>query len=211
MTHSVGANPKPFRRARLGWAFLLALVLGSAVATFMTFDRRGRAFELEVSDAFRSAAALPDDPPGREAVPITLILIDDGALGEFGHWPWPWTRLADIVDTLADLEARLIVMDIEFPEPDRPEVVESTSPDGRREEKIVQTVPRLVESIRAAGNVLLPFSLYFKGRGEGGGRPPETAGHLPPALARHAVALSPGAPHQLLPVEGYQPMIAPLA
>jgi adenylate cyclase len=51
--------------------------------------------------------------------PIRVVDIDEAALAEFGQWPWPRNRLADLVNHLDDLGAGVIVFDIVFAEPDR--------------------------------------------------------------------------------------------
>ena len=217
---SASAGPKTFRRSRVWVASLIAIGLGALVATLMTGWSLGKQLELAASDFLRPFRALPDEPPGAESVPITLVLIDDGALEEFGRWPWPWTRMADIVDTLAELEARLVVLDIEFPEADRPLVVEKPGPDGKPEERIVRTVPRFVASVRAAGNVLIPFSVYFKDRPGAVGAAPHASswGESPPdvgvpdSLRRHIVPHEGEPPYPYPPsAEGFKPMIPDLA
>jgi adenylate cyclase len=170
---------KAFRHARLWVALLIAALLGAVAASFTTLTPIGRALELKVSDALRTLNALPDEDPSSAAIPITVIAIDDPSIRQFGHWPWPWDRLADLVDTLKDLGARLIVLDIEFPEPDPPHVVEVTGPDGKPLRQIVETVPRFVESVRSAGNVLVPFSLYI-GTGRGADELPHEPNTLNP-------------------------------
>jgi class 3 adenylate cyclase len=217
---SASAKPKAFRRTRVGVASLIAVGLAALVATLMVYWSVGQRLELTVSDRLRAFRSLADEAPGAESVPITLILIDDAALERVGRWPWPWTRMADIIDALADLEARLIVLDIEFPEPDPPHVVETIGPDGKRRETIVRAVPQFVESVREAGNLLIPFSVYFKGRpgAVGALRPATAAGDGPPNVAvpeylvRHVVPHEGElpAPHPPL-VEGFTPMIPDLA
>ena len=219
MAKSASARPKTFRRARLGVASLIAVALGALAATLMAHTSVGVRSELAVSDILRTFRALANEPPGAESAPITLVLIDDRALEDFGRWPWPWTRMADIVDMLWELEARLIVLDIEFPEPDPPHVVEVRGPDGKTAEKIVRTVPRFVESLGEACNVLLPFSVYFKDRpgtvGATGERQPAEgrteAKVLPAGVAAHALPVDNRNLSRLPKVEGCNLMIPPLA
>lgn len=52
-------------------------------------------------------------------IPVRIIDIDDASLGAYGQWPWPRTRLAALVDTLAEAGAAAIAFDMIFPEPDR--------------------------------------------------------------------------------------------
>ncbi|MEW6767718.1 MAG: adenylate/guanylate cyclase domain-containing protein [Pseudomonadota bacterium] len=51
--------------------------------------------------------------------PVVIIDIDEKSLGKFGQWPWPRTRVADLVKRLTDLDAAVIAFDIVFAEPDR--------------------------------------------------------------------------------------------
>ncbi|HJZ20051.1 MAG TPA: CHASE2 domain-containing protein, partial [Bradyrhizobium sp.] len=51
--------------------------------------------------------------------PVVIVDIDDRSLAKFGQWPWPRTRIADLVAGLARLGAVAIGFDILFPEPDR--------------------------------------------------------------------------------------------
>ncbi|MCX7306527.1 MAG: CHASE2 domain-containing protein, partial [Afipia sp.] len=51
--------------------------------------------------------------------PVVIIDIDEKSLGKFGQWPWPRTRVADLVQRLTDLDAAVIAFDIVFAEPDR--------------------------------------------------------------------------------------------
>lgn len=51
--------------------------------------------------------------------PVVIIDIDEKSLAKFGQWPWPRTRVADLVKRLTDLGAAAIAFDIIFPEPDR--------------------------------------------------------------------------------------------
>jgi adenylate cyclase len=55
---------------------------------------------------------LPDQP-------IRIIDIDEASIAEYGQWPWPRTRMAQIVDRLTELGAATIAVDIVFSEPDR--------------------------------------------------------------------------------------------
>jgi adenylate cyclase len=50
---------------------------------------------------------------------IAIIDIDDASLEEFGQWPWPRTRLAELASNLWKHGAAVVVFDIIFIEPDR--------------------------------------------------------------------------------------------
>jgi adenylate cyclase len=51
--------------------------------------------------------------------PVVIIDIDEQSLAKFGQWPWPRTRVADLVAKLTKLGALVIGFDVIFPEPDR--------------------------------------------------------------------------------------------
>jgi adenylate cyclase len=55
---------------------------------------------------------LPDQP-------IRIIDIDEASIAEYGQWPWPRTRMAQIIDRLTELGAATIAVDVVFSEPDR--------------------------------------------------------------------------------------------
>jgi len=63
-------------------------------------------FDLHV----RFFSSVPADPR------ITLIVIDDSTIQTIGEWPWPRRRHAELVRTLHDLGAKLIVLDVLFSE-----------------------------------------------------------------------------------------------
>jgi adenylate cyclase len=59
------------------------------------------------------------DPRVKTAKPVTIIDIDEKSLAKFGQWPWPRTRIADLVTGLTKLGAAVIAFDVIFSEPDR--------------------------------------------------------------------------------------------
>jgi adenylate cyclase len=52
-------------------------------------------------------------------VPVRIIDIDDESLERFGQWPWPRTRIAELVDRLTLAGVAAIGFDVLFAEPDR--------------------------------------------------------------------------------------------
>ncbi len=64
----------------------------------------------------------------KTARPVTVIDIDEKSLAKFGQWPWPRTRIADMVANLTRLGAVATGFDIMFAEPDRlnPDVAADT-------------------------------------------------------------------------------------
>jgi adenylate cyclase len=59
------------------------------------------------------------DPRKKTAKPVTIVDIDEKSLAKLGQWPWPRTRIADLVTNLTRLGAVVIAFDIIFAEPDR--------------------------------------------------------------------------------------------
>src|SRR5438067_12703289 len=68
------------------------------------------------------------DPRVKTARPVTIIDIDEKSLAKLGQWPWPRTRIADLVANLTGFGAVVIGFDIVFAEPDRlnPDVASDT-------------------------------------------------------------------------------------
>jgi len=68
------------------------------------------------------------DPRVKTARPVTIIDIDEKSLAKLGQWPWPRTRIADLIANLTRLGAVVIGFDIVFAEPDRlnPDVAADT-------------------------------------------------------------------------------------
>ena len=107
-------------RERFRWAVpsvatlvsLTALVGALALRRFEppAMDRA----ELAVFDALQRI-----HPRAYEPVPVRIVDIDDASLQRFGQWPWPRTRVAELVRKLAELQAAAIAFDVVFAEPDR--------------------------------------------------------------------------------------------
>lgn len=91
--------------------------------------------------------------------PTTQLIhldIDDQSLNEIGHWPWPRTKLAQIVDELHLAGAKAVAWDVLFPEPEQNE---QRLPDGRKVR--VDGDAEFVESLRRFGRALIPASVRF--------------------------------------------------
>src|SRR5713226_6017600 len=115
-------RPRVLRRfaRRFGYARLVCLALLVAdpapveelrVRTFDTFQRI--------------------DPRVKTARPVTIVDIDEASLAKLGQFPWPRTRIADLITGLTKLGAVVIAFDIVFSEPDRlnPDVAADTFRD----------------------------------------------------------------------------------
>lgn len=52
-------------------------------------------------------------------VPVRIVDIDEESLKRLGQWPWPRTRIAEMIDTMRAAGAAAIGFDVVFAEPDR--------------------------------------------------------------------------------------------
>lgn len=79
-----------------------------------------RFLDYRVYDTLLNAAVFP----APSQVPV-LIGIDDASLQQYGQWPWPRYRLAQLVERLDQAGARVIALDLLMPEADRtsPEIL----------------------------------------------------------------------------------------
>ncbi|MBB4372573.1 adenylate cyclase [Bradyrhizobium sp. cir1] len=59
------------------------------------------------------------DPRHKAARPVTIVDVDDRSLAKFGQWPWPRTRIADLIQSLSSNGAVAIGFDMVFSEADR--------------------------------------------------------------------------------------------
>src|SRR6476469_5933700 len=50
--------------------------------------------------------------------PVVIVDIDEDSLRKLGQWPWPRTRVADMITRLTNLGAAAIAFDVVFAEPD---------------------------------------------------------------------------------------------
>jgi adenylate cyclase len=108
------ALPRWFKR-RFGYARLLCLVLLIGFAALRAADPAPvEEIRVRTFDFFQRI-----DPRHKTARPVTIVDIDDKSLEKFGQWPWPRTRIADLVTELTRLGAVVIAFDAVFSEPDR--------------------------------------------------------------------------------------------
>ena len=108
---------------------------------------------------FRTAPQVPG------ASELVHIDIDDSSVEAIGRWPWPRTKIADLVEALSSVGAKYIVFDVLFIEPSDPTInptvlqsvqehTNSSVPSGNL---LIQPDELLSQAITEAGNVYLPF------------------------------------------------------
>ena len=82
---------------RIGYARLLCLALLIGFAALRVADPAPvEEIRVRVFDAFQRV-----DPRKKTIRPVTIVDIDDKSLEKLGQWPWPRTRIADLVTELA--------------------------------------------------------------------------------------------------------------
>jgi len=64
-------------------------------------------------------------------LPVVILDVDDRSIEQIGQWPWPRTRIAELVQKATQAGAVAIAFDIVFSEPDRlsPEEIVADNPD----------------------------------------------------------------------------------
>jgi adenylate cyclase len=87
--------------------------------------------------------------------PVVIVDIDEQSLRKFGQWPWPRTRVAELVTRLTQAGALVIAFDVIFPEPDRlsPDVVADVFRDLDEETR---------QKIRSASSTDAAFAAAIK-------------------------------------------------
>jgi serine phosphatase RsbU (regulator of sigma subunit)/CHASE2 domain-containing sensor protein len=58
-------------------------------------------------------------PLERTTAPAIVVAIDEVSLARFGQWPWPRTRMAQLIDAIAQYQPAAIGLDVFYPEADR--------------------------------------------------------------------------------------------
>ena len=100
---------------RVGYARLLCLALLIGFAALRAADPAPvEEIRVRTFDAFQRI-----EPRKKTIRPVTIVDIDDKSLEKLGQWPWPRTRIADLVTELTRLGAVVIAFDAVFSEPDR--------------------------------------------------------------------------------------------
>jgi adenylate cyclase len=103
-----------FKR-RFGYARLACLALLIAFAALRILDPAPvEEIRVRTFDTFQRF-----DPRKKAVRPVTIVDIDDKSMEKLGQWPWPRTRIADLVTELTRLGAVVIAFDAVFSEPDR--------------------------------------------------------------------------------------------
>ncbi len=113
---------------RIGYARLVCLLLLIGFAALRVADPPPvEEIRVRTFDTFQRL----DPRPKLAKPPVTIVDIDDRSLTQLGQWPWPRTRIADMITNLTRLGAAVIAFDMVFSEPDRlnPDIAADTFRD----------------------------------------------------------------------------------
>lgn len=105
-----------------------------------------------------------------QPAPVRIIDIDEESLARIGQWPWPRSRIAEMVERLRKAEVAAVGFDVLFAEPDR------TSPKAMLNiwslpgatQRSIASLPdhdELLAAALAPGGVVLGFSVEREGTG----------------------------------------------
>jgi adenylate cyclase len=89
-------------------------VLLAALSLFLLFAPGANALRNVVFDGYQKLFPLE-----RAAQPVAIVVIDEQAIATYGQWPWPRTRMAELITRLAEHKPAAIGLDLLFAEPDR--------------------------------------------------------------------------------------------
>lgn len=142
---------------------LTAVVIGAAL---LLFDPPlMQTLRLAVFDQYQRA-----HPRVYQPAPVRIIDIDEESLAKLGQWPWPRSRIADMVERLRKAEVAALGFDVLFAEPDRTSpksMLNIWSLPGATQRSIASLPDHddLLAAALAPGGVVLGFSLERVGFG----------------------------------------------
>jgi adenylate cyclase len=118
--------------------------------------------------AFDSFQRFSPRPWAPDILPVRIVDIDESSLRDGGQWPWPRTRIAEMVDRLTEAQAAVIGFDVFFSEPDRtsPRRVLATIANQLDPETLLRLEQAagdndrvLADAIAKSGRVVIAFGL----------------------------------------------------
>ena len=163
---------------RFGLGRALAIIVLLALVALRVWDPPPvEAVRLRTFDAYQ--VTKPRVPlPQR---PVQIVDIDEASLREFGQWPWPRTRVADLIRRLTAAGAVVIGFDIVFAEPDRmsPNLLADALPTlDPATQTTLRALPSndavMADAMRASRVILGQTALAAPVPWEGGDLPPTT-------------------------------------
>ena len=135
-------------------------------------------------------------------LPVTVIEIDQKSLAALGQWPWPRTRLAQLVTTIARAGPAAVGLDILMPEADALSPERLLAQAEVKDDSVAAALRTLLsnDAMLAGALASAPTVLVVAGTREATGMPLRAApvtvrseragGDVEPAFVRHAGALT---------------------
>jgi adenylate cyclase len=166
------ARPRGLREAAIGLAIALAVLL--ALARFADWPVLRGLETASLDLRFRVRGALQPSPQ------TVVVLVDDKTLAQLGRWPLSRRLYAGAIRRLDRDGARVIALDLLFPEPEdaiSPELraAAGTALAATQDPQLRRALAQFTgddpdgvfaAALRAAGNVLLPVAFAFQGAPE---------------------------------------------
>ena len=144
-------------------ALLAASLLSALVALRIADPAPVAQLRTSVFDSYLRAAPRVADP----SFPVVIVAIDEASLARIGQWPWPRTKLADLVAKLSAAGARAIAFDVLFSEPDRlsPDALAKVLGDDPSQAALAAEIAKLPSNDDkfAAAILTAPVVLGFSG------------------------------------------------
>ena len=105
------------------------MVLLAALSLFLLLAPAAQPLRNVVFDGYQRLFPLE-----RITRPVAVVVIDEAALARYGQWPWPRTRMAELITRIASTSRPAIGVDLLFSEPDRfsPAAIAAEIPIRRR-------------------------------------------------------------------------------
>jgi len=141
-------------------ALLFLLLLATVYYSGSEHDLRTR-LQYTTFDTFNKIL------PRKATNQVVIVDLDEESIKELGQWPWPRTKMAQLVDQLHAMGAKVIAFDIVFAEHDRtsPSKISESLPDDPMYDPVrsgLKTLPDndtlFAQSIQKAGNVVMGFT-----------------------------------------------------
>ncbi len=133
-------------------------------------------------------------PRVRTSAPAVIVAIDERSLQELGQWPWPRTKIAELVEAIGKNEPAAIGVDVLMPEPDRMSPASIARLVEKMDPKLAERLARLPSNDTLLAEVLRKYPVVLGIAGveqddaaSAGGRsaPFRIRGSDPAALVRH--------------------------
>lgn len=106
----------PGKTAIARWSYLLTVAGAICLALLVALARPPFIPDLSrvLFDSYQRLDPREWDP----ALPVRIVDIDEESLSQIGQWPWPRSKIAEIVARLKNLGAAAVAIDLVFAEPD---------------------------------------------------------------------------------------------